>query len=259
MERYDLSCGLKNKLRDNHANNPRYGTGCIGDTHQSAGVSRRNLQNAQRPYAYLGISFVLLDMHQPGVTVKPIRMISGASPFCETFFTDAVATRDDLIGELNRGWTVGKRLLQFERIASSTLQLKTSENPYAQIARQYFGEADGRILDNNVRERIARQTMLERTLALTVQRVTQESRSGSPPGPATSIFKLVGSTASRQGASLNDELRGTAGIGWGGDGFTNEEIESRRAWLDERAATIYSGTNEIQLNIIAKRVLGLPD
>ncbi len=206
-----------------------------------------------------GISFVLLDMHQPGVTVKPIRMISGASPFCETFFTDAVATRDDLIGELNRGWTVGKRLLQFERIASSTLQLKTSENPYAQIAREYFGQADGRILDNNVRERIARQTMLERTLALTVQRVTRESRSGSPPGPATSIFKLVGSTASRQGASLNAELRGTAGIGWEGDGFTNEEIESRRAWLDERAATIYGGTNEVQLNIIAKRVLGLPD
>ncbi len=66
-----------------------------------------------------GISFVLLEMDQPGVTVKPIALISGSSPFCETFFDSAVARRDDLVGELNKGWTVGKRLLQYERSASS--------------------------------------------------------------------------------------------------------------------------------------------
>ena len=65
-----------------------------------------------------GISFVLLEMDQPGVTVKPIQLLSGSSPFCETFFDDAIARRDDLVGELNKGWTVGKRLLQYERSAS---------------------------------------------------------------------------------------------------------------------------------------------
>ena len=114
-------------------------------------------------------------------------------------------------------------------------------------------------MNSAVRDRIARQTMLEKSLALTIQRVTEESRSGRTPGPATSIFKLVGSTASREASSLNAEFRGSAGIGWEGDGFTSDELESTSAWLHERATTIYGGTNEVQLNIIAKRVLGLPD
>ena len=85
-----------------------------------------------------GISFVLLDMKQPGVTVKPIQLISGSSPFCETFFDDAIARRDDLVGELNKGWTVGKRLLQYERSATSVRTKKKGKpvNPYAKIARQ---------------------------------------------------------------------------------------------------------------------------
>ena len=68
-----------------------------------------------------GISFVLLTMRQPGVTVKPIRLISGSSPFCETFFDDAIAKKEDLVGELNKGWTIGKRLLQFERGSMASL------------------------------------------------------------------------------------------------------------------------------------------
>ena len=80
-----------------------------------------------------GISFVLLEMDQPGVTVKPIALISGSSPFCETFFDSAVARRDDLVGELNKGWAVGKRLLQYERSASSVRIKKKGKpvNPYA--------------------------------------------------------------------------------------------------------------------------------
>ena len=70
---------------------------------------------------HLGISFVLMDMDQPGITVKPIRLISGSSPFCETFFDDAIARKDDLVGELNKGWTVGKRLLQHERGSMASL------------------------------------------------------------------------------------------------------------------------------------------
>ncbi|MFT5562307.1 MAG: alkylation response protein AidB-like acyl-CoA dehydrogenase, partial [Litorivivens sp.] len=143
-----------------------------------------------------GISFVLLPMDQDGVSVKPIQLISGSSPFCETFFDNAIASRDDLVGELNKGWTVGKRLLQYERSATSVKSKKKEKyvNPYAKIAQQYYSIEGGKLQDRDARDKIARQTMSEKSLALTIQRVTEESRSGKAPGAATSIFKLVGST-----------------------------------------------------------------
>ena len=208
-----------------------------------------------------GISFVLLEMDQPGVTVKPIALISGSSPFCETFFDGALARREDLVGELNKGWTVGKRLLQYERSASSvrTKQKSRPVNPYAVLAKKYLGDSGSKLVDAEAREKITKQTMLEKSLQLTVQRVADESRSGKAPGATTSIFKLVGSTVAKDGSSLKSELRGIAGVGWEGDGFTEEETESTRGWLRDRAVTIYGGTNEVQMNIISKRVLGLPD
>ncbi len=209
-----------------------------------------------------GISFVLLEMDQPGVTVKPIQLISGSSPFCETFFDDAIARRDDLVGELNKGWTVGKRLLQYERSASSVRTKKKKgkpKNTYAEIAKEYVGEVAGKIADHEARDKITRQTMLEKSLQLTIQRVSDESKSGKAPGAATSIFKLVGSTVAKEGSSLKSELRGVSGTGWEGEGFSEDELESARSWLRDRAVTIYGGTNEVQMNIISKRVLGLPD
>lgn len=208
-----------------------------------------------------GISFVLLEMDQPGVTVKPIQLISGSSPFCETFFDNAIARRDDLVGELNKGWTVGKRLLQYERSASSVRTKKKGKpvNPYANIAKEYLGEYNGRINDTAMREKITQQTMLEKSLQLTIQRVADESKSGKAPGATTSIFKLVGSTVAKESSALKSELRGFSGIGWEGEGFTEDEAEATRSWLRDRAVTIYGGTNEVQMNIISKRVLGLPD
>lgn len=208
-----------------------------------------------------GISFVLLEMDQPGVTVKPIALISGSSPFCETFFDSALARRDDLVGDMNKGWTVGKRLLQYERSSSSVRTKREGKpvNAYAAIAKKYLGDSGGKRLGSDVREKITKQTMLEKSLQLTVQRVADESRSGKAPGATTSIFKLVGSTVAKDGSSLKSELRGIAGVGWEGEGFTEEEAESTRGWLRDRAVTIYGGTNEVQMNIISKRVLGLPD
>ena len=101
--------------------------------------------------------------------------------------------------------------------------------------------------------------MAEKAMGLTTRRVLDESRSSGAPGAATSIFKLVGSTLAKQGSELKSRLRGTAGLAWEGDAFTPDELESTRAWLRDRAVTIYGGTNEVQMNIIAKRVLGLPD
>ena len=216
-----------------------------------------------------GISFVLLSMDQPGVTVKPIKLISGSSPFCETFFDNAIAKREDLIGELNKGWTVGKRLLQYERNATasrapskkkSDKKVKPKLNAYAEIAKQYSGEdTDGRIADQSTRNEVLAQTIQEKALSLTTLRVVEESKSTGAPGAATSIFKYVGSTLSRDGSQLKSRLRGTAGLAWEGSDFSANELESTRGWLRDRAVTIYGGTNEVQLNIISKRVLGLPD
>ena len=207
-----------------------------------------------------GISFVLLDMHQPGVTVKPIALISGSSPFCETFLDNAIATRDNLIGELGKGWTVGKRLLQYERSAAPAVRSKVKKaNVYATLAKAYVGEAEGKIADHESREQVLGQTMNEKAMQLTVQRVFAESQSGKAPGATTSIFKYFGSSLSKGASALKSSLRGTNGVGWEGEGFTSDEVDATRGWLRDRAVTIYGGTNEVQLNIISKRVLGLPD
>ena len=211
-----------------------------------------------------GISFVLLPMDQPGVTIKPIKLISGSSPFCETFFDNAIAQRADLVGELNKGWTVGKRLLQHERNApgrgAPKSRKKKTLNAYASIAKQYIGEdAGGRIAHPGARDQVLSQVMQERAMALTTQRVLAESKESGAPGAATSIFKLVGSTLAKEGSQLKSTLRGTSGLGWDGAAFSEDELDSTRGWLRDRAVTIYGGTNEVQMNIIAKRVLGLPD
>ena len=168
-----------------------------------------------------GISFVLLDMHQAGVTVKPIGLISGSSPFCETFLDNATAHRADLVGELNKGWTIGKRLLQFERsgigglsgAANKKKAVKT--NPLVDIAKRYVGDHDGKISDSEYREKVLKHSMTERAFQLTTSRVVQENQSGQTPGATTSIFKLVGSTLARDGAALKSELMGGARTGLG--------------------------------------------
>ena len=210
-----------------------------------------------------GISFVLLTMRQPGVTVKPIRLISGSSPFCETFFDNAIARKDDLVGELNKGWTVGKRLLQFERGSMATLvggaAVREAGPTLEGEAKKYLGEADGRIADAAVRERVILHNINDQAFRLTQRRTVEEAKDGRTPGPATSIFKMYGTELQQDKTSLFVEMRGTQGLGWEGDGFDARELGDARAFLAGRAASIYSGSNEIQRNIVAKRVLGLPD
>jgi alkylation response protein AidB-like acyl-CoA dehydrogenase len=212
-----------------------------------------------------GISFVLLTMDQPGVTVKPIRLISGSSPFCETFLDNAIAHKDDLVGGLNKGWTVGKRLLQYERSGIGGLaggaRRTTPGEGLAKTAKTYVGERGGRIADPAVRDTVLRHNMQRAAFALTTQRVNEETRSGTP-GEATSIFKLVGARLQQNGADLIRQLMGVRGLGAdAADGaeFTAYELDATREWLASKATTIYGGSDEIQANIIAKRVLGLPD
>ncbi len=210
-----------------------------------------------------GISFVLMDMHQDGITVSPIRLISGESPFCETFFDNAIARKDDLVGELNKGWTVGKRLLQHERGSMASLvgggAVKDTGPVLEDEAKAFGGEANGRIADAALRDRILLHNMNSHVFHLTQRRTVEEASDGNTPGPATSIFKMYGTELQQERSSLFVEIRGTQGLGWTGDEFTGRSLMDTRAWLSNRAASIYSGSNEIQRNIIAKRVLGLPD
>jgi len=212
-----------------------------------------------------GISFVLIDMDQPGVTVKPIKLISGGSPFCETFFDNATARKDDLIGQLNRGWTVAKRLLQHERSGQGGLRAggargQVPRNMLAETARKYVGQTEnGRISDPTVRDKVIQFAMDQRSLSITQKKARDENTSGATPGEATSIFKLYGATLGRDTANFRVELMGSQGYGWEGAAFSEKELEASRTFLSSRAITIYGGTNEIQMNIVAKRVLGLPD
>ena len=209
-----------------------------------------------------GISFLLLPMDQPGVTVKPIRLINGESRFNATFFDNAIAAKEDLIGELNQGWTVGKRLLQHERSGLAELVSGGSggiaEEGLMEEAKSCLGEDGGRIADPAWRSEVAAHEMNRHAFRLTQQRAVEESDGGAP-GPASSIFKLYGSELQQEFYDLTTRMRGTRGFSTDLQTATVEERETTSSWLYYRAATIYSGSNEIQRNIIAKRVLGLPD
>ncbi len=208
-----------------------------------------------------GISFMLLPMDQPGIDVQPIRL-TGESPFNQVFFDNAQAAREDLVGELNRGWTVGKRLLQHERSGMDSLLeggTKTSRSKLGDLGKTYMGEIDGKVADAEYRNRVLRYDMDIQALNLTQRRVIEESAEGATPGPATSIFKVVSTDLEKIHYDLATALRGAQGFGWEGDTFSEDELFDLRKLMSTRAASIYSGSNEIQRNIIAKRVLGLPD
>lgn len=208
-----------------------------------------------------GISFVLFDMETPGVTVKPIRLISGASPFCETFLDDVRVPKRNLVGQRGQGWTVGKRLLQYERtsIGGMAGNAGPGGNPLAEMARRYLGEDNGRLADEAVRRRLIDHRITDRAFGLTVRRNGEELRSGRAPTFLSSMFKLYGTEQNKERYELMLDFMGSQMLGWEGDAFGGRELASTREWLRSRANSIEGGTSEVQLNIIAKRILGLPD
>ncbi len=210
-----------------------------------------------------GISFLLFSMHQPGVTVRPIRLISGASPFCETFFDNAVAAKEDLVGGLNKGWTVAKRLLQHERSGISALasgRNRETGPSLEELAKETMGTRNGRLQDPVMRSRILRHSVDAEAFRLTQRRTVEESQ-GSTPGPQTSIFKYYGANLRKERSELQVSMLGSQAVASNGE--LEPGMQSARAitrdWLAGKAGSIAGGSNEIQLNIIAKRVLGLPD
>ena len=209
-----------------------------------------------------GISFMLIDMDAPGVEVRPITMISGMSPFCETFFTDVKVPKENLVGEEGQGWTIGKRLLQHERtnLSGGGSMARMMGASLSNIAKKYCEtNEDGSLADPILRDKIANFEIRWSSFLLTARRAVDESKAQGGVSEISSVLKKVGTTLGQERAELQIEIRGLQGLGWEGDEFSDSELESVRGWLFGKATTIYGGSTEIQNNIIAKRVLGMLD
>ncbi len=208
-----------------------------------------------------GISFVLFDMTSPGVETRPIKLISGSSPFCETFFTDVKVPKEQLVGKLNGGWEIAKRLLQYERQNISAGGFGGGAGlDVVDAAKSYVGTDEaGRIEDADLRGRISTHKMDQACFALTIKRAEAESKQGAGPSAATSIIKYAAAKLNQERTELLVESLGLQGLGWEGDGFSGEELGSIRSMLRAKANSIEGGTSEVNLNVIAKRVLGLLD
>jgi acyl-CoA dehydrogenase len=207
-----------------------------------------------------GVSFLLVDMATPGITARPIRLISGNSPFCETFFDDVRVPRRNLVGRPGAGWTIAKRLLQHERALISEMRdAFPDEETLESVARRMIGAPAGPIADHALRERIVQANMDFYCNKITLRRSAENAEAGRGPGPETSMFKLYGTELNKRRRELMVDILGYQGLGWEGDEFAPADLARTRAWLRSRANSIEGGTSEIQLNIIAKRVLGLPD
>ena len=169
-----------------------------------------------------GISFLLIDMKTPGIEVRPIKIISGDSPFSEVFFTDVKVPKENLVGKLNKGWTIAKRLLQFERDATNNNRRASGGDfrPIDQIAREYIGvDEQGRIADADLRARITKHMMEFRTLQLMQRRMLDMTRAGEGPSEYTSVAKNARARITQEREELLVEIMGQQGLGWSGDQF----------------------------------------
>jgi alkylation response protein AidB-like acyl-CoA dehydrogenase len=213
-----------------------------------------------------GISFLLIDMKAPGVEVRPILLINGTSPFCETFFTDVKVPKDQLFGPLNGGWTVAKRLMQFERdsiagsLGGGNIGQTVAMPTIPEAAKAGVGEDEqGRIADADLRRRITEHLMENRAFQLTMKRAAEDARASNGPSNTAAIMKYAGAKIAQERNELMVEAMGYGGLAWEGEPFSEQELAAMRTMLRSKANSIEGGTSEINLNIVAKRVLGLPD
>jgi len=204
-----------------------------------------------------GISFVLFDMETPGVSTRPIKLISGSSPFCETFFDDVKVLKKNLMGEEGKGWTIAKYLLTHEREMISGFGTASGKTLGENAVEAMGSDATGRLSNSVLRQTIAQYQLDTRAFTATMSRIGDEAKAGKGLGPASSIFKYYGTELNKRRNELNLAIGGEAALGWAGEEY--EEGLVSRAWLRSKGNSIEGGTTEVQLNIISKRVLGLPD
>jgi alkylation response protein AidB-like acyl-CoA dehydrogenase len=207
-----------------------------------------------------GISFLLFDMTSEGVEAKPIELITGEAHFCQTFFDNVQVPAENVLGEVNDGWKVAKRVLEFERNMMSDLEGSSSRPTLSprEAAERYLGRLDGKVSDPVLRAEIARHEVAKRAIDATPQRMIDEYSNGVGDPRTAMMLKYAGTEEAKRKFELMLKIIGSQGLGWEGEGFSDEECQITRDWLSSKTHSIAGGTSEIQLNIIAKRVLGLP-
>jgi alkylation response protein AidB-like acyl-CoA dehydrogenase len=207
-----------------------------------------------------GISYLLVDMHSPGITVRPLKQITGNSEFNETFFDNVRVPKQNLVGELNEGWRIAMTTLTYERgISSLATQVRIKQHLDAMIDYARTTQKNGATLaqDPMLRQQLARAYIGVEIMLLNLYRGITTRLRGKPAGPEASLDKLYWSELDKWMQELGMELQGP---------YSQLMEESKYAvpgnwqynFLRSRAGTIYSGTSEIQKNIIGERVLGLP-
>jgi len=207
-----------------------------------------------------GITFLLMDMATPGVAVKPIRLISGASPFCETFLQDVRVPIANVVGEVDHGWAIARALLGHERtMIADVFKEKGDFERMVAAAKASLGLVERRVADPVVRDRMAQLEIDQSCFDDTLARARDGAQAGHKPGHESSIFKYYGTELNQRRRDLMMTILGPQATGWEGPGYDDGELKATRDWLRSRGNTIEGGTSEVQLNIIAKRVLGLPN
>jgi alkylation response protein AidB-like acyl-CoA dehydrogenase len=199
-----------------------------------------------------GISFLLIDMATPGVSTMPIVLISGKSPFCETFFEDVVVPKANLVGALHRGWDVAKYLLTHERemIASSLFDIEAlNKAAKAKTLR-------GRLIDPVLRAEIARAAIDTYASEATRLRYLAEAAAGGELGARSALLKYDGTELNKRRQELIMSLAGGDGLYFDGNGGPEQDVA--QGWLRSKGNSIEGGTSEIMLEIVAKRLLELP-
>ncbi len=206
---------------------------------------------------HAGITFVMFDMTTEGVSTRPIKLISGKSPFTETFLDNVRVEKNQVIGEINDGWTIAKYLLSHERemIAGAGI-LASGSLPVSEVAVRALGRQNGILSEPMLRADIARFEIDERCLALTIERARDEVKAGVSLGAVASMFKYYGTELNKRRYELLMSVSGQDALQWEGgeDGLG----ELPKKWLRTKGNSIEGGTSEIQLNIVAKHILGLP-
>ena len=203
-----------------------------------------------------GISFLLIDMTSKGVSTRPIKLISGKSPFCETFFDNVKVPKENLIGNLNEGWSIAKYLLTHERQMIGGVGETDVRRKLHDIAKDHLAIKDGQIADPILRSELSIQDMNDRVFEMTIQRIMDEAKTGVNAGALSSFFKYYGTEQNVSRMELMTAITGSQGLIW--EGNDKEAVNQARQFCRSKGNTIEGGTSEIQLGIIAKRILNLP-
>ncbi|MCP5068726.1 MAG: acyl-CoA dehydrogenase, partial [bacterium] len=209
-----------------------------------------------------GISFILFPMNQPEIEVSPLPLIDGSAEFSQVFFNGARAKAEHLVGPVNGGWTIAKRLLQHERSVEGGSEGGLSgaaKETYVDIVKREIGFENGVLANATIRQQLAQQELDAQALKLTMARAREEARAGQTARDIGSLGKYRWANMVKSEQDLVMTALGSQGLGWDGPGFEETQLERTKAWLITRADSIWGGTNEVQLNVIAKRVLQIPE